>query len=260
MSRKPIPDQTQTNIFLNSRRRCCLCFWLKGEDEVKKGQIAHLDGDNANSAEGNLAFLCFEHHDEYDSTTRQSKGLKPTEVKRWRDELYREMRYRFRSLKTKAAELSLVGFQWRGTGPFYFAHLSIKNTGEAELRHIVVSIRLPDLVGGQVPPERPYQTGSGPLAMTISPMPVMWGAEEDRQDLFEPNGRVCRKAFPPFAVVMPDHAERFDALRFHTKTTPLGSGLTLDYRIDAEDMAPALGRIEATIPSDRAGFFRDIGD
>ena len=65
MARKAIPEATQVSIFVKSRRRCCLCFGLKGEDEVKKGQLAHLDGDNENFAEGNLAFLCFEHHDEY---------------------------------------------------------------------------------------------------------------------------------------------------------------------------------------------------
>lgn len=54
MARKSIPDATQANVLLKSRRRCCLCFWLKGEDEVKKGQLAHLDGDNENAAEDNL--------------------------------------------------------------------------------------------------------------------------------------------------------------------------------------------------------------
>src|SRR6266404_8805058 len=107
MTRKAIPEDTQTSILLKSRRRCCLCFWLKGEDEVKKGQFAHLDGDHENSAEGNLAFLCFDHHDEYDSTTRISKGLREKEVRRWRDELYKEMQYRFRTIKTRSLDLKL---------------------------------------------------------------------------------------------------------------------------------------------------------
>ena len=89
MARKAIPEATQVSIFLKSRRRCCLCFGLRGGDEVKKGQLAHLDGDNENFAEDNLAFLCFDHHDEYDSTTRLSKGLREQEVRRWRDELYK---------------------------------------------------------------------------------------------------------------------------------------------------------------------------
>ena len=111
MARKPIPDDTQNAILLKSRRRCCLCFWLKGIDEVQKGQIAHLDQDNANPAEENLAFLCFDHHDDYDGTTRLAKGLKPNEVRHWRDELYREMEYRFRSFQKRGFELSIIGFK-----------------------------------------------------------------------------------------------------------------------------------------------------
>jgi hypothetical protein len=95
MARKAIPEATQANILLRSRRRCCLCFWLRGEDEVKKGQLAHLDGNNENAAEDNLTFLCLEHHDEYDSTSRLSKGLREQEVRKWRDELYKEIEYRF---------------------------------------------------------------------------------------------------------------------------------------------------------------------
>lgn len=36
------------------------------------------------------------HHDEYDGSTSQSKGLTQAEVRHWRDELYREIAYRFR--------------------------------------------------------------------------------------------------------------------------------------------------------------------
>jgi hypothetical protein len=55
---------------------------------VKPGQIAHLDHDNTNDDLDNLAFLCFSHHDQYDSTTSQSKGLREGEVKGFRKELY----------------------------------------------------------------------------------------------------------------------------------------------------------------------------
>jgi hypothetical protein len=89
MARKAIPKAIQVSILFKSRRRCCLCFGLRGEDVVKKGQLAHLDGDNENFAEDNLAFLCLEHHDEYDSTPGLSKGLREQEVRRWRDELHK---------------------------------------------------------------------------------------------------------------------------------------------------------------------------
>jgi hypothetical protein len=88
MARKAIPDATQVSILLKSRRRCCLCLGLRGDDVAKKGQFAHLDGNNKNFAGDNLVFLCLEHHDEYDSTPRLSKGLREKEVRRWRDELY----------------------------------------------------------------------------------------------------------------------------------------------------------------------------
>ena len=94
--RAAILDSVQTAVLTKSRRRCCLCFWLNGEDEMSKGQIAHLDQDNSNSDEDNLCFLCLNHHDEYDSIPKQSKGFRESEIRHWRDELYREMAYRFK--------------------------------------------------------------------------------------------------------------------------------------------------------------------
>ncbi len=250
MARKPIPEKIQTNIFLNSRRRCCLCFWLNGEDEVKKGQIAHLDDNNENSSEGNLAFLCLEHHDEYDSEPRLSKGLRLTEVKRWRDELYKEMRYRFRSIKTKIAELSVIGFRWEGPKDEYSARLQLKNTGEVELRRACVAIRLPDKVAGDIPPHV-QRTPIGAMGLYVEmPSSNLWAASEERQDLFEPNGRVCIKTFAPFAVLMPGHADVFDALLFHLATTKPGDTLETDYRIDAEDMQTVHGKLSILIPTD----------
>lgn len=95
MTRKPIPQATQDAIFVKSRRRCCVCFGLHRDMTLKVGQIAHLDRDSANPAEGNLAFMCFVHHDQYDSTTRQSKNLTIREVKTYRDELYADVEIYF---------------------------------------------------------------------------------------------------------------------------------------------------------------------
>ena len=88
MAREPISPAIQADVLLKSRRRCCICFGLNRDTSLKQGQIAHLDRDNANSVEENLAFLCFDHHDQYDSTTRQSKNLTLLELKRFRSELY----------------------------------------------------------------------------------------------------------------------------------------------------------------------------
>jgi len=55
----------------------------------KKGQIAHIDQDSSNSAVDNLCWLCLAHHDEYDSSTSQSKGITPAELRQHRADLHR---------------------------------------------------------------------------------------------------------------------------------------------------------------------------
>lgn len=144
MARKAIPDETQATVLLKSRRRCCLCFWLKGEDDVKKGQLAHLDGDNENAAEGNLVFLRLEHHDEYDSTPRLSKGLRQREVTKWRDELYREMEYRFRTITSGPLTIT-----YDETHHCYREHnkqcgmyrIAVRNEGQTTINNVGVKIR-----------------------------------------------------------------------------------------------------------------------
>ena len=97
-NRTSIPLPTERAVLTKSRRRCCLCLWLEGIDKIQLGQIAHLDHNSSNNKEDNLCFLCLKHHEEYDSTRSQSKGLTKGEVKYWRNELYREMELRFYSL------------------------------------------------------------------------------------------------------------------------------------------------------------------
>ena len=86
--RAKLPSNLAASILLRSARRCCLCFGLHLDETVKSGQIAHLDHDANNHTDGNLAFLCLQHHDEYDSSTSQSKGLSIKEVKAYRQALY----------------------------------------------------------------------------------------------------------------------------------------------------------------------------
>ncbi|HYA41732.1 MAG TPA: hypothetical protein VEF34_10535 [Syntrophobacteraceae bacterium] len=95
MKRKPIAIDVQAAVLLRSRRRCCLCFGLNRDTSIKQGQIAHLDHDPANGAEDNLVFLCLDHHDQYDSTTGQSKNFTITEVKKYRLELYSAVKLAF---------------------------------------------------------------------------------------------------------------------------------------------------------------------
>lgn len=86
-NRKKISPELVADITTASRRRCCICFALKRDDAEKKGQIAHLDQDSSNNSPDNLAFLCLDHHDQYDSRPSQAKGLTIEEVKRYRTEL-----------------------------------------------------------------------------------------------------------------------------------------------------------------------------
>lgn len=86
-NRKKISPEVIADITSASRRRCCICFALNREDIEKKGQIAHLDQDASNNSPDNLAFLCLDHHDQYDSRPSQAKGLTIEEVKRYRTEL-----------------------------------------------------------------------------------------------------------------------------------------------------------------------------
>jgi hypothetical protein len=85
--RRRISGPVIADILTASRRRCCLCFVLRHDASEKRGQIAHLDQDRTNGNPDNLAFLCLEHHDQYDGTTSQSKGLTLQEVKRYRAQL-----------------------------------------------------------------------------------------------------------------------------------------------------------------------------
>lgn len=87
MLRKKINPNIETTVLTECRRRCCICFGLNHDIEVKKGQIVHLDKNSSNNMYDNLAFLCLEHHDHYDSKTSQSKNFTIKEVKRYRDEL-----------------------------------------------------------------------------------------------------------------------------------------------------------------------------
>src|SRR5947207_11328452 len=89
-ARTTIPKSVETQVLTACRRRCCLCVFLTDRDDIRKGQIAHLNGDPSDSRFRNLVWLCFDHHDEYDSQTSQSKGLQPEQVKEYRERLYKD--------------------------------------------------------------------------------------------------------------------------------------------------------------------------
>ena len=90
-SRRTIPGAIQQQVLVASRRRCCLCYYVRNITNERKGQIAHLSGDPSSVSFDDLVFLCLDHHDEFDSTTSQAKGLTSDEVRHYRDELYQAL-------------------------------------------------------------------------------------------------------------------------------------------------------------------------
>lgn len=87
--RKSISKSEEKELLVLSRRRCCLCVYLDNRDEVRKGQIAHLNGKSNESQLDNLVWLCLEHHDDFDGRRSQSKGFTVDEVREYRELLYR---------------------------------------------------------------------------------------------------------------------------------------------------------------------------
>jgi|GEM_PF-1556361 len=88
MTRKHTPAEIEADVLLKSARRCAICYGIHHDLAKKPGQIAHLDREPSNSAEDNLAFLCLEHHSEYDSKTSQHKNYTISEVKKRREALH----------------------------------------------------------------------------------------------------------------------------------------------------------------------------
>lgn len=262
MARKPIPEETQKSILTKSRRRCCLCFWLDGMDEVQKGQIAHLDQNNENWAEETLAFLCLNHHDEYDGKTSVTKGLRETEVRHWRDELYKEMEYRFRTVRKRTCELTVVRFLWLGPDDEYSLRFRLRNNGEIAVRSPTVSVRLPDTIRGTIPKRRRMETLDRYDLPTLS-MPDIdpWAVTEQRLDLFEPQGRVMVKEFGGVnPVLMPGHVIEFDALMLRLRHHDRGRPIELEYRVDIEDAMPSTGIVTAEVPKSFEEFLTSDDD
>lgn len=86
--RSKIVKSVERDVLLASRRRCCLCVFLDERNDVRRGQIAHLNRNRKDSRFENLVFLCLAHHDEYDSQTSQSKAFTVEEVREYRNRLY----------------------------------------------------------------------------------------------------------------------------------------------------------------------------
>jgi hypothetical protein len=90
-NRVNFPEAFQIEVFKRCRRRCALCYGLKSDWRWKYGQFSHIDRNPKNAALGNAAYLCHNHHDEYDGTRKQSKRFKPAELKYYQKLLYRDL-------------------------------------------------------------------------------------------------------------------------------------------------------------------------
>ncbi len=114
--RPKIPTPVETEVLVKSGRRCALCFGLQGDETEKPGQIAHIDQNRSNNTFGNLCWLCQVHHDQYDSTTSQTKGLTDSEVRAYRDALYSELPRILAAKKSKAGSVFMAGDVAAGSG------------------------------------------------------------------------------------------------------------------------------------------------
>lgn len=242
MARKPITDEAQKNVVTRSRRRCCLCFWLEGKDEVQKGQIAHLDRNNENSEEDNLVFLCLQHHDEYDSKTSQSKGLREDEVRHWRDVLYQEMEYRFKQGSSKACTVSIDRFAWLTGYDCFAAFLRLKNTGDTLLKAVIVCLRLSDHV-------HVYRDKFAGIVADHGTEGDPWSVSKSRSDTFENNGRVAITKISSDATLPPHFPWFIQGLAFESAAFPEGTQIDLPYRVYLADRTLAHGTLSEIVPS-----------
>lgn len=254
MARPKLPKDVETQVLIASRRRCCLCFGLDQKDGQVKGQIAHVDRDPSNHAFANLAFLCTNHHDEYDSRTSQSKGLQKDELLHWRKELYAHFDSRVEPTKPGKTTLQLSGFTAVGPDDAFRANFRLHHQQGAELRDPLISIRLVDGIRGEAatfvrwPEHRRTPKDEADKSM-----------REFLRDLFEPGGRVAMiRPLPENRPLFAGHSADFDGLELHLSSFPPGTMVELQYRIDAPGVVPILGSITCQVTDELATNLAEI--
>jgi hypothetical protein len=98
MARVPIPADMAAKVLLAHDRTCCVCH-----ERGKRVQIHHIDDNNSNNQEANLAALCFDCHDLTMVKGGFGRGLDAAQVAQYRDEWIA----RIAQLKKKADEILL---------------------------------------------------------------------------------------------------------------------------------------------------------
>ena len=145
----------QTQVAVASRRRCCLCYYIGGIKDERKGQLSHIGKDPSRSTFDDAVWLCLEHHDEYDGKTSQSKGLMEKEVRHYRDELY--------------AELEESGVQ-PASSPAVDSVKSVGQSGGITAKEVTVNIGPSDkAVGESDSPVIPWPKRAGAPQFRMSP-------------------------------------------------------------------------------------------
>ncbi|KPL00242.1 MAG: hypothetical protein AMJ91_05130 [candidate division Zixibacteria bacterium SM23_73_3] len=76
-TKKKIPQPTRSRILIANRHSCCVCR----RSDV---QIHHINGDNSDNREENLAVLCLDHHDKATAPRGLTARLKSQEVTQYK--------------------------------------------------------------------------------------------------------------------------------------------------------------------------------
>jgi len=86
-NRKSLSPKTKEEIKTECARICCMCYKLDSDLSWKHGQIAHIDRDASNNLNENLAYLCQDHHNLYDSKFSQTQSFTPNELLSYKQDL-----------------------------------------------------------------------------------------------------------------------------------------------------------------------------
>jgi hypothetical protein len=98
MARVPLPTDVSAKVLVAHDRTCCVC-----NERGKRVQIHHIDDNNSNNDEPNLAVLCFDCHDLTMIKGGFGRSLGAAQVTQYRDEWVA----RVADLKRKADEILL---------------------------------------------------------------------------------------------------------------------------------------------------------
>src|ERR1700678_2401040 len=78
--RREFSEDVKGRVGARCERRCALCFILDDNSDPQEGQFAHIEREGSTNAEENCAFLCFRHHNWYDSKPSAGARVMPVEL------------------------------------------------------------------------------------------------------------------------------------------------------------------------------------